>query len=663
MKYSIPIRNPKDAAETLLVELKAELFRRQEVDGCWRGRLSGSALSTAVGLFALAQVDSDKYRNIIRAGSLWLRDNVNEDGGWGDTVVSKSNLSTTLLVWAALGFIGGGKTDFKVIVKCAESWIEGRIGGLKPDQIILAVEGHYGKDKTFAVPILAMLTMAGCLGPLPQTWGKVSQLPFEVSVLPQSFFRWLRLPVGSYALPALIAIGVVRHVMAPSRNPVARLIRNIVLTRSLKILEKIQPANGGFLEATPLTGFVVMSLVTAGYGDYLVVERGTEFLVDSIRDNGSWPIDTDLATWVTTLAVNAVDVGNDLSIKKRDGIKSWLLNQQFKEKHPFTGAAPGGWGWTDLPGSVPDADDTAGVLLALKKLSATDDVKVKRAAEAGLDWLLGVQNRDGGIPTFCKGWGILPFDMSCPDITAHAISAISAWEECMDKKIRHRLERAKKQMLHYLEKTQEANGAWVPLWFGNEHAAGAETGRGGEGERGRLGEGESPVCGTARVLAGVAGLKNFAGLKRFDRIIGDRMIKECRSTEREKGLRKKRDERPISNIEYRTSNEGMVEAGYRLLCKAQNVDGGWGGDAGIESSVEETALAVTALSDFDNDDCSYAVERGIKWLVDKFADTDKIKATPIGLYFASLWYYEDMYPLVFAVSALQKKELLPRMHK
>ena len=41
-------------------------------------------------------------------------------------------------------------------------------------------------------------------------------------------------------------------------------------------------------------------------------------------------------------------------------LRDWLLEQQYTERHPYTGADPGGWGWTDLPGSVPDADDTPG---------------------------------------------------------------------------------------------------------------------------------------------------------------------------------------------------------------------------------------------------------------------------------------------------------------
>ena len=77
-----------------------------------------------------------------------------------------------------------------------------------------------------------------------------------------------------------------------------------------------------------------------------------------------------------------------------------------------------------MSGAVPDADDTPGALLALHALGGEDG----DAARAGVRWLLGLQNRDGGIPTFCRGWGQLPFDRSSPDLTAHALRAFAACE-------------------------------------------------------------------------------------------------------------------------------------------------------------------------------------------------------------------------------------------
>jgi squalene-hopene/tetraprenyl-beta-curcumene cyclase len=135
---------------------------------------------------------------------------------------------------------------------------------------------------------------------------------------------------------------------------------------SLKVLERIQPENGGFLEAAPLTSFVTMSLAGMGLSDHPVAKKGVEFLLNSIRPDGSWPIDTNLATWTTTLAVNAL--GDDLPEADRPVIRDWLLEQQYKTLHPYTNADPGGWAWTNLPGGVPDADDTPGAMLALIEL-------------------------------------------------------------------------------------------------------------------------------------------------------------------------------------------------------------------------------------------------------------------------------------------------------
>ncbi len=274
------------------------------------------------------------------------------------------------------------------------------------------------------MPILTVLAIAGKLGKGRDGWRLVPQLPFEVAACPHQWFKWLSLPVVSYALPALIAIGQARHHKCPTRNPVALCLRRLTRRRTLRVLQNLQPGSGGFLEATPLTSFVAMSLIISGNAKHLVVKRGLAFLCDSMRSDGSWPIDTDLATWTTTLAINALSVHENfteiLPLNERRALHDWLLAQQYRVEHPYTHAPPGGWAWTDLPGGVPDADDTPGALLALYHLDVRDETTLE-AVEAGITWLLNLQNRDGGMPTFCKGWGALPFDRSGADLTAHTL--------------------------------------------------------------------------------------------------------------------------------------------------------------------------------------------------------------------------------------------------
>src|SRR5688572_3507474 len=79
------------------------LLDAREKSGHWVGELSSSALSTATAVcaFVVANRNADspnpKHLELIEAGLNWLSQNQNADGGWGDTNLSVSNISTTAL--------------------------------------------------------------------------------------------------------------------------------------------------------------------------------------------------------------------------------------------------------------------------------------------------------------------------------------------------------------------------------------------------------------------------------------------------------------------------------------------------------------------------------------------------------------------------------------
>jgi squalene-hopene/tetraprenyl-beta-curcumene cyclase len=384
-------------------------------------------------------------------------------------------------------------------------------------------------------------------------------------------------------------------------------LRELVIPRALKILRRKQPESGGYLEAAPLTGFVTMSLAVAGRTDDPVARSGAAFLADTQRRDGSWPIDTNLATWVSTLSIKALDP-DDLSPEQNQRLLQWLVQQQHTREHPFTHSPPGGWAWTNLSGGVPDADDTSGALLAAHKLLKSIDQPelrqpVHQAARDAVEWLLNLQNADGGMPTFCRGWGKLPFDRSCPDITAHAIRAWSAWAPELPADHRTRINRALTRALGYMRDSQRQNGSWVALWFGNQQTA----------------DQENPVFGTAQALISLASAPD------------------------------ERCHRPL-------------QRGAAYLVQAQNHDGSWGAAAGTEPTLEETAQAISALCaclalDFcSNQEMLAARDKGAAWLLAELQnfDAESLPAAPIGLYFASLWYHEKLYPLIFVIEALRR---------
>lgn len=592
------------------------LLAARDAAGHWTGRLSSSALATATAITALRLVDRGAHAAAIHQGAAWLAETQLTEGSWGDTTASRGNLSTTLLCWAALAAIvdesrsRGEPTDgLAAAVDRAAAWLVARTGGLDPERISAALAAIYGRDRTFSVPILTHVVLCGRFGDPRRrtTWATVPQLPFELAALPQSWFRLVDLQVVSYALPALIAIGQVRHAFAASGTP-AGWLRSATVAATLRTLEAIQPVNGGFLEATPLTSFVTMSLAGMGLTRHAVVGRAVGFLCGSQRGDGAWPIDTNLATWGTTLSVAALAAGEGLAEHLDGGeravIRDWLLGQQWRQVHPYTGAAAGGWAWTDLPGGVPDADDTSGAVAALASLQLADGSppcrEVHDAAAAGIMWLARLANRDGGVPTFCRGWGRLPFDTSCPDITAHFLRAIDAWAALPVGAMPAAVVRARRAAARYLEATRRPDGAWVPLWFGNEHEA----------------RQENPVYGTAKVVLAT----------------GD-------------------------------------ADGARWLVDALQADGGVGGGPGLPPSVEETAVAVEALARFTtvSTDADHAqlrrltadgVDRGVRWLLEATAGGRSFPSAPIGLYFAKLWYAEELYPLVFTVAALERAALV-----
>jgi squalene-hopene/tetraprenyl-beta-curcumene cyclase len=74
----------------------------------------------------------------------------------------------------------------------------------------------------------------------------------------------------------------------------------------------------------------------------------------------------------------------------------------------------------------------------------------------------------------------------------------------------------------------------------------------------------------------------------------------------------------------------------------------------IESSVEETAVVVEALfAAYMRPDVQAACERGLMWLVEAVESGRFRIPSPIGFYFAKLWYYEKLYPMIFTVGALR----------
>lgn len=176
----------------------------------------------------------------------------------------------------------------------------------------------------------------------------------------------------------------------------------------------------------------------------------------------------------------------------------WLLDRQIERRGDWARtvkAEPGGWCFEHANEFYPDLDDTAMVLMALadqfapsagqvttphssigpRSADPTEAAAAKmldRATHAirrGEDWMLAMQNRDGGWGAFDRDntrqfLCHVPFadhnamiDPSTPDLTARVLESLGQLGRRVGDK-------AVDRAVRYLRSAQEADGSWFGRW-------------------------------------------------------------------------------------------------------------------------------------------------------------------------------------------------------
>lgn len=172
------------------------------------------------------------------------------------------------------------------------------------------------------------------------------------------------------------------------------------------MLERIEP-DGTLYSYASCTFLMIFALLALGYDkQHPVITRAVRGLTAMVcsSDGKMFLQNSPSAVWDTALLSHALqEAGVAPESKAIRSAASYIVSKQQRTLGDWSlhnrNPVPGGWGFSDSNTINPDVDDTTAALRAIKRLVQSDPPS-RDAWNRGLNWLLSMQNRDGGWPAF-----------------------------------------------------------------------------------------------------------------------------------------------------------------------------------------------------------------------------------------------------------------------
>jgi squalene-hopene/tetraprenyl-beta-curcumene cyclase len=282
-----------------------------------------------------------------------------------------------------------------------------------------------------------------------------------------------------------------------------RLLRRAALMRAEQWIVRRQEADGLWGGIQPPVVYSIIALYLQGYPlDHPVLAAAFRGLDDFVLhdDKGRRVEACQSPVWDTALAVVALrDAGVEAEHPAIATAARWLLDEEITVTGDWAvrrpGLTPGGWAFEFANDNYPDIDDTAEVVLALRRAGAAAGTEADGACRRGATWTAGMQSRDGGWGAFDADndsnlIAALPFcdfgevtDPPSADVTAHVVEML-AEEPHVSRDV---LDRG----ITWLSDQQEADGSWWGRWgvnyvYGTGAAVPALTAAGVPGDDARI---------------------------------------------------------------------------------------------------------------------------------------------------------------------------------
>ena len=425
----------------------------------------------------------------IAAAARWIRSQQRDDGTWANFYGGPGDLSTTVEAYLALRLAGDEPDAPHMKQACA--WI-GDQGGVEATRVFtriwLALSGLWSWDDLPVIPPELIYLPAwfplniydwGCWArqtivalAVVQSFRPSRPLSFTIDEL-KTGVTPSRPPADPWA-KAFSALDKALHLYRPVKS-----VRRAALRRCAEWIIARQERDGCWGGIQPPWVYSLMALNLLGYDlDHPVLARGLagldRFTITEQTDGG--PVRRLEAcqspVWDTVLTMIALaDAGLPADHPALASAARWVLGEEIRGPGDWQvrrpDLAPGGWAFEFDNDVYPDTDDTAEVVLALRRAGPKDQAAIDR----GLAWLAGMQSKDGGWGAFDADntrqlVNKLPFcdfgaviDPPSADVTAHIVEAFAAEGRATDPVTR--------RGVVWLLRAQEPDGSWFGRWGAN----------------------------------------------------------------------------------------------------------------------------------------------------------------------------------------------------
>ncbi|HLK76206.1 MAG TPA: squalene--hopene cyclase, partial [Streptosporangiaceae bacterium] len=495
-----------DLARDTLSRARNHALGLQSTQGWWQGELETNVTMDAEDLL-LREFLGLHDDQTIAAAARWIRHQQRDDGTWANFYGGPGDLSTTVEAYVALR-LAGDEPDAAHMSR-ARDWILAQ-GGVEATRVFtrmwLALSGRWSWDDLPVIPPELIYLPAwfplniydwGCWArqtivalAIVQSFRPSRPLPFTIDELKTGgpHGRGPRTPRFFDARPVpdartsaadpwphiFSALNKALHLYRPVKS-----VRRAALRRCAEWVIARQERDGCWGGIQPPWVYSLMALNLLGYDvEHPVMQRGLKGLDRfTITEEGpEGPVRRLEAcqspVWDTVLTMTALaDAGLAADDPSLGRAARWVLSEEIQGPGDWQvrrpGTAPGGWAFEFDNDNYPDTDDTAEVVLALRRVRVPDEGAIQR----GLEWLTGMQSKDGGWGAFDADntrnlVNKLPFcdfgaviDPPSADVTAHIVEAFAA--EGLSR------ETTCRRGVTWLLRNQEPDGSWFGRWGAN----------------------------------------------------------------------------------------------------------------------------------------------------------------------------------------------------